>query len=121
MDHFFLLNGDYHVAAVIPKGGVEVPRLPVAGESWDAVTGEFVLNDGVAADLDFSDEHRSEVHMIKAVEAAVVLSGIALSQGFLAEEAKALGVNIEVLAQKVHDQREPQREAEVRRRVRKSG
>ena len=82
---------------------------------------------GEALDEDIADcpfsmvgrNHLNSVHIQKALEATFILSGYELTAGLLAEEARALGISLQELAQTVRNHRVPEREFEVERRVRK--
>lgn len=67
-----------------------------------------------------SPEHLSSVHLQKALEAVLVLSGYKLSCGLLAEEATATGVELQSLAMQVHEKRRAERDFEVGRRLAKT-
>jgi hypothetical protein len=119
---YFLHEGAYHVLTkgqALPKGAVKVPRLPKDGESWDPKKKKLVRDDGLAADMEIGADHRTTVHQLKALEAAVILSGFVLTHGLLAEEAKAIGVEVQDLARQVHDKAAALRKLETRRRKRK--
>lgn len=116
---FFLHGGAYHAregGAALPKGAIAVPRLPGAGEAWDAKAGAFVTDHAVAADMSVSAGHVDTAHVLKMTEAAIVASGIILTHGLLADEAAALGVPIETLARAVLDKTADFRAAEANRR-----
>lgn len=65
--------------------------------------------------------HVAKMHTLKALEAAVILSGVPLTQGVLVEEAAALGLELTELAQLVAEKARAERELEVARRVYKTG
>jgi hypothetical protein len=83
---------------------------------------------GPASEADMADdpallappEHIASVHAQKALEAAMILSGVKLTHGLLAAEAAALGVRIEDLAERVSEHRRQECELEVARRLAKS-
>jgi hypothetical protein len=83
---------------------------------------------GPASEADMADdpallappEHIASVHAQKALEAAIILSGITLTHGLLAAEAEALGIKIEDLAEQVAEHRKKERELEVARRLAKT-
>jgi hypothetical protein len=83
---------------------------------------------GPATEADMADdpallappEHIASVHAQKALEAAMILSGVKLTHGLLAAEAAALGIRIEDLAEQVAAHRRQERELEVERRLAKS-
>lgn len=66
-----------------------------------------------------SPEHLASVHLQKAIEATLILSGYDLPAGLLAAEAQARGIDVLELAEQVRGHREPERNFEVERRVRK--
>lgn len=82
---------------------------------------------GPASEADIADdpalmvspEHIASVHAHKALEAAIILSGVTLTHGLLAAEAAALGIRIEDLAEQVAAHRRQERELEVARRLAK--
>lgn len=115
---YYLYQGAYHAIerGRMPKGAVRLPRLPRAGEHWHAGTAEFVRDEVAALSLALPADHVACVHAIKAVEASIVLSGVALTHGMLAEEARAIGVAIEDLARQVAEHGALQRAVEVARR-----
>lgn len=98
---------------------VEVPRAPRAGERWDFTARAFVLDGEVAADFEAGPAHISRAHAIKAVEAALILSGIRLTHGHFAEEADATGIPIMDLAASAHTASAQFRARELARRVSK--
>jgi hypothetical protein len=83
---------------------------------------------GPATEADMADdpalmappEHIASVHAQKALEAAIILSGVTLTHGLLAAEAEALGIKIEDLAEQVAAKRRQERELEVARRLAKA-
>lgn len=68
-----------------------------------------------------SREHLASVHAQKAIESVLILSGYNLTCGLLFEEAQALDIDINELAQKVQDNRVAEREFEIGRRIYKAG
>ncbi len=120
MARYFLLNGDYHATdrdGALPPGAIVLPRLPEAGERWDGAA--FVCDDEIAADLDIPVNHIARAHAVKQVEAALILSGYALTHGLLAEEAAANGLDLAELAQSVLANAAEFRALEAARRQRK--
>lgn len=105
----------------------EGETLIIHPDQVEAYAGCEVL--GEAAPEDIADdpyamvsrEHLASVHIQKAIEATLILSGYDLSAGLLAEEAAAAGVDIKTLAERVRNHRRPEREFEAERRVRKGG
>lgn len=95
-------------AALPPRWGagqsrpISVPRPPLAGERWDLTANAFVLDGEVAADFEAGAAHVARAHAIKAVEAALILSGAVLTHGHLAEESAATGIPIRDLAASAH-------------------
>ena len=84
---------------------------------FENVTGAGRQRD-VHAETDslYGPEAISKAHTLKALEAAMVLSGVNLTCGILVEEAQALGMPLIELAEAVHDKAKSFREAEVTRR-----
>lgn len=117
---YFLFAGAYHEAGdgeALPADAVEVPRLPGPGEHWDGKA--FVVDDALAADLAAPAGHIDRAHLIKTVEAALVLSGTKLTHGLLAAESTATGVPIATLAAEVASKESAFVSAEIDRRKRK--
>ena len=122
---WFFLAGAFHqrtddMADGLPPGAQAVPRAPEMGETWDPVAGAFVLDPLARVEAGLGAGHVSTVHPVKAMEAAVILSGMALSHGFLAEEAAALGMDLLDLAAQVHAKAAGLRSAEIARREAKT-
>lgn len=67
-----------------------------------------------------SPEHLSSVHLQKAIEAVLILSGYDLPCSLLADEARETGADLQVLAASVHEKRRAQRDFEVARRKAKT-
>jgi len=67
-----------------------------------------------------SREHLASVHLQKALEASLILSGYTLVEGLLAAEAKELGIDLQELALRVKDKRTKEVEFEVARRAAKT-
>lgn len=98
-----------------------VPQAQLAGYKGCEVLGR--CEDGEEQDDVFalvSGEHLSSVHLQKAIEAVMVLSGYHLPAGLLAEEAETIGVPVAELAAQVHAHRRAQRDFEIERRACKS-
>lgn len=117
---FYLLDDAYHQAGLdgpLPIGAVPVPRLPLTGERWDGAA--FVCDEEIAADIDIAPAHIARAHAVKQVEAALILSGYALTHGLLADEAAANGLDLNELAQSVLDNAAAFRAREAARRQRK--
>lgn len=117
---FYLLADAYHATDLggpLPQGAIAVPRLPMAGERWDGAG--FVCDDEIAADLDIPVNHIARAHAVKQVEAALILSGYALTHGLLAEEATANDLDLATLAQSVLANAAEFRAREAARRQRK--
>lgn len=117
---FYLLNDAYHAMGrpgALPIGAIAVPRLPAAGERWNGTA--FVCDDEIAADMDVPINHIARAHAVKQVEAALILSGYALTHGLLADEAAANGLDLNSLAQSVLDNAAEFRTREAARRQRK--
>ena len=117
---FYLLDDSYHatdLSGPLPQGAIAVPRLPLAGERWDGSA--FVCDDEIAADIDIPVNHIARAHAVKHVEAALILSGYALTHGLLAEEATDNGLDLAELAQSVLANAADFRAREAARRKRK--
>lgn len=117
---FYLLDDGYHATDLggpLPEGAIAVPRLPLAGERWDGSS--FVCDEEIAADIDIPVNHIARAHAVKQVEAALILSGYALTHGLLAEEAAANGLDLAELAQSVLANAADFRAREAARRQRK--
>lgn len=117
---YFLHGGAYHAlpdGEALPVGGVEVPRLPSAGEVWNG--SEFVADGEFLADLSVPADHIPTAHIMKAIEAAVILSGVTLDHGLLAEESDATGISLIELATAAYTHAGEFRAREVARRVAK--
>lgn len=69
--------------------------------------------------LQVSPEHLSSVHLQKALEAVMILSGYNLWAGLLADEAEATGTDLKKLAKQVQEKRRAERDFECERRSRK--
>jgi len=98
----------------------EVDRLPDAhkGEKFDPQTRKLVYDPVLEANRTLEPEgHVDAMHLRKAVEAAVVLSGIELTHGVLAEEAAELGISVRELATTVHAKDAAVRAHEKKRRI----
>lgn len=101
-------------------------RLIIHPDQVDAYPGCEVLGEASPEDIAdcpfkmVSREHLASVHIQKAIEATLILSGYDLPAGLLAAEAAAVGIDVHDLAQAVRGHREPEREYEVERRVRKT-
>lgn len=95
----------------------EHDRAPEEHEEWDHAAGAWKINQLRKADTDFGAAHIDKAHSAKQLEAAMVLSGVTLTHGLLAEEAAALGVSVEEIAQAVHDRAAEFRASEVSRRT----
>lgn len=67
-----------------------------------------------------SREHLASVHAQKAIESVLILSGYNLTCGLLFEEAQALEIDLNELAQKVQAHRAAEREFETQRRLYKA-
>ena len=100
----------------------QVERLP--GDFETRVRGRWVLDRARAIDSAHIADHGPDAivraHAIKAVEASLILSGIAVN-GLIAAEARALGIDAGELAATIAAKTAPLMKAEVARRVAKSG
>lgn len=119
-ERYYLHGGAYHVlpeGSALPADAVEVPRLPGAGEVW---AGNGFVEDGeFLADAMVGASHIPTAHIMKAVEAAVILSGVTLDHGLLAEEAQATGISLIELAEAAYSHAGEFRARELARRVAK--
>lgn len=121
-DKYCLHGGAYHTVVdgrAMPQGAVEVPRLPLAGEHWDAQSAAFVTDNEVLADFEVPADHIALAHIIKTVEASLILSGATLTHGLLAEESAETGVTVADLAAAVAAHTAAFRDTERQRRGRK--
>jgi hypothetical protein len=105
----------------LPKGAVEVPRMPKSFEDWR--DGRWVRDEAAAIDEAHLGKHGRDAiaraHAIKAVEAGLMLGGVAVD-GLIAAEAKACGIAPTDLAKSVAEHTSPLIKAEVARRRAKS-
>lgn len=116
---YIFWNGAYHDAPrdfAAPKGAVRVPRLPGAGEVWDAKAGAFVLDEAILADHVAPAGHIAAAHAVKQVEASMILSGLPLTHGLIADEAAMTGQSIDAIARAVAEHCLPMRRIEAARR-----
>ena len=116
--HVDSLDGYAGWTVVASDPGLELSDLPEAAV-WLPGAAEFVSDDLLLADQESGDENIRRMHAVKQVEAALILSGVPLTKGMIAEEAAALGLLPAALAQEVFDQAAQDRELEIDRRVRK--
>jgi len=119
-NRYYLHGGAFHVlpdGVALPIGAVEVPRLPVKGEVW--ADNGFVEDGEFLADAAVPASHIPTAHWMKAVEAAIILSGVTLDHGLLAEESDATGISLIELANAAYQHAEDFRAREVTRRVAK--
>lgn len=119
---FYKDSYGYHelrVGQELPVGAVAVPRLPEIGETWDSLGGAFVFDSAILADMSVPLGHIDVAHTLKMLEAAIILSGVRLTHGLLHEEAVALGVPVNDLAEQVASKSKNFRTLEVNRRVMK--
>jgi hypothetical protein len=95
---------EYHElteGASMPAGAVVVPRLP--NDSEEFVGGAFVRDDEMYADRQVPHDHIDTVHVIKSVEASLILSGYNLTHGLLVEESEATEIPLNTLANLVYN------------------
>ena len=120
MQKWFWNDGAFHhdTGDKLPKGASRVPRAPQPGEIWDGK--RFVRDAAAAASHNLPAGHVEAAHLLKQAEAALVLSGHALTHGLLAEEAATLGLSVTDLARVVHDRAAAFRALEVSRRTAKA-
>lgn len=122
-DRYFLYQGGYHALPEeepLPPGAIQIPRLPENGETWDAAVGQFRKDNAIAADMAVPAEHKEHAHLLKSLEASVILSGFMLTHGLIAEEARALGIATIDLARTVAQRDAEFRAREIARRVTKT-
>lgn len=123
MARFYFHKGAAHElpeGEELPRGAVEIARLPGDGERINRKTGEITLDPVLALDLHRNVAAVAAAHVQKQVEAALVLSGYELTAGLLAEEAAATGEELPALAKAVYAKAAPARAAEVERRSAKA-
>lgn len=104
-----------------PKGSVEIVRHPEPGERVDPKTGAITLDAALEADMKADPRAVERAHAQKAIEAVLILSGVELKAGLLFAEADALGLDLRELAATVEAKARQATEAEIARRVAKSG
>lgn len=117
---YYLHGGAFHVlpdGEALPVGAMEIPRLPRIGEGWH--DGRFVTDAEFLADAAVPADHIDRAHAIKAVEAALILSGVHLKAGLLFDEAEATGVALKALAQAAYGHAAAFRKREIERRIAK--
>lgn len=122
-DRYFLYQGGYHALPEeepLPPGAIAIPRLPDVGETWNAVSGTFRKDNAVAADMGVPADHKERAHILKSLEASVILSGFLLDHGLIAEEARALGISTAELARQVAQNDAEFRAREIARRITKT-
>ncbi len=126
MDRYYLHEDAYHVIADgddrdLPEGAVEIDRLPADGESWDSAKKKLVVDYAIKADLQVSAAHIERAHLLKELEATMVLSGVQLNCGLLVQEAELKSMSVEDLAAQVYAISADDRAAELSRMGEKSG
>jgi hypothetical protein len=99
----------------LPVGATSVPRLPEDSEQWDGT--KYVRNDELYADRTVSETHLKDVHLLKAMEAVLVLSGYELTCGLLKQEADTTGLPIADIAATVYSYYQTTLDVERDRRV----
>ncbi len=82
-----------------PEGAVEVERFP--GPYEDFVDGEWVYQSIAHANELAGPKHIAEAHLTKYMEALLVKSGVTLTTGLLAAEARLQGVAVADIADAV--------------------
>lgn len=98
----------------------EVDRMPEEFEDWDEKSKGWVLDEAAQADTQAGRAHKTAAHAQKAAEAAIILSGVHLDHGLVAEEAAAEGKDLIALAREIHEKGAAFREKEVDRRKTKA-
>lgn len=98
----------------------ETTREP---EEFEVVEDDGSITENVVAreDTRAGREHIRLIRLIKASEAAVILSGVQLTEGILYRESQAIGVPLQQLAQQVMDRVQPFYQKEIQRRKNKLG
>ena len=90
---------DFEQQGPLPDFAEEIPRLPKPFEEW---TGKaFVEREGsqkAKADAAAGVEHIAEARLQKRIEAVLIASGVVLTSGLIAEEARLRGVEPAALA-----------------------
>lgn len=122
-DRYFLYQGGYHALPEeepLPSGAIQIPRLPDDGETWDSAAGVFRKDNAIAADMAVPAQHKEHAHLLKSLEASVILSGFMLTHGLIAEEARALGIATIDLARTIAQRDAEFRAREIARRVTKT-
>lgn len=103
----------------IPAGAIPVACQPEQDFQAHNETGEMVIDHAGLADATAGAEHIAFAHLVKSVEARMILSGIAV-QGLLTAEAEALGIGVEDLAAQVQAKADAFVQAEIARRLAKT-
>lgn len=97
----------------------EVDRVgDLAAELFDKDTGGWVDNPehvAIIADIDAGAEHIAMVHIMKAMEARLILAGVP-TEGLLAAEAERFGLDLVELARTVADKAAETVDKEMARR-----
>jgi hypothetical protein len=102
----------------VPEGAIPVPRLPKPGERWR--DGRWVLDHALLADFHADPAHVARARQHKLLEAIAVKSGVQLTAGLLAKEAKLRRVTLDAMADIVLEQAQPFMETEVARMAAKT-
>ncbi len=111
---------DKHFKIVFEGETFIVPETALAGYAGCEIVAamDAAPEDDVFAMV--SPEHLSTIHLQKGIEAVLLLSGYDLPCSLLADEAKETGVDLHVLAARVHEKRRTQRDFEIARRKAKT-
>ena len=123
MANFYLIeqNGErLYVDSLLGRGNptiiAELDRIPDEFEYWDDATQSFQMDMIRKADTTAGADHIKTCHLIKQVEAAMIVSGYELEAGLLYEEAQELGLDLLELAQTVLEKSSQRRSKELSRR-----
>lgn len=96
---------------------IAIDRLPESFERWDRKARRFVRDEAAAIDEAHGSAAIARAHARKAIEADLILSGVAIPKGLLSAEAEATGQAIEELAAAVAAHTATEIAAEVERIV----
>lgn len=96
---------------------VAVPRPPEQYERWDKEAGEWVVDKELAANHSAGPEHVRTMHILKTVEAQLILAGYGEAAVNLNAEAEQRGITPTDLARIVTEKSAPTLALELKRQV----
>lgn len=76
----------------------ELPRFPDEYEFADPVSGAITLDTARKADGEAGERHIELAHLRKSIEAAIIASGVRLTEGLLVAEAALRGFTLDQMA-----------------------